>query len=139
MALETLSKESLKAVEHFERKLNFEVGPIGLDRLIKSGKPIQIIDLRTKELYDKGHVPGAVNIAFEDLDKNLSKFKPEVPTVVYCYDIVCNLSTKVALELAKKGYTVKELIGGFEEWTEHKLTNETGTKSSCSTSAHSCG
>ncbi len=139
MALETLTKQSEQAIEHFERKLNFEVGPIGLDHLIKSGKPVQIIDLRTKELYDKGHVPGAVNIAFEDLEKSLTKFKADVPTVVYCYDIVCNLSTKAALELAKKGYAVKELVGGFEEWTKHNLTNETGTKSACSTSGHSCG
>jgi rhodanese-related sulfurtransferase len=139
MPLETLSKEAQQAIEHFESKLNFEVGPIGLDRMIKSGQPVQIIDLRTKELYDKGHVPGAINIAYEELEKSLGKFKPDVPTVVYCYDIVCSLSTKAALDLAKKGYKVKELVGGFEEWANHSLANETGTKSSCSTSGHSCG
>jgi rhodanese-related sulfurtransferase len=139
MPSDTLTKEAQQAVEHFERKLNFEVGPIGLDRLIKSGQPVQVIDLRTKELFDKGHVPGAINIAFEDLEKSLTKFKPDVPTVVYCYDIVCNLSTRAALDLAKKGYKVKELVGGFEEWTNHSLANETGTKGSCSTAGHSCG
>ncbi len=139
MPSDTLTKEAQQAVEHFERKLNFEVGPIGLDRLIKSGQPVQVIDLRTKELFEKGHVPGAVNIAYEDLEKSLGKFKADVPTVVYCYDIVCNLSTRAALDLAKKGYKVKELVGGFEEWTNHSLANETGTKASCSTSGHSCG
>lgn len=138
MSVETLNREAQQAVEHFERKLNFEIGPIGLDRLLKNGEPVQIVDLRTPELYQQGHVPGAQNILFENLEANLSKLKKDVTTVVYCYDIVCHLATKAALELAKKGYKVKELVGGFEEWTNHSLKQE-GSKASCSTSAHSCG
>ena len=138
MSVETLNREAQQAVEHFECKLNFEIGPIGLDRLLKNGEPVQIVDLRTPELYQKGHVPGAQNILFENLEANLSKLKKDVTTVVYCYDIVCHLATKVALELAKKGYKVKELVGGFEEWESHSLKQES-SKASCSTSAHSCG
>src|SRR5258708_2249768 len=134
----TLTRESQQAIDHFERKLNFETGPIGLDRMIKSGEPVQIIDLRTPELYAKGHVPGALSIQFDDLESNLGTLNKDVTTVVYCYDIVCSLSTKAALELAKKGYQVKELVGGFEEWTNHSLQQE-GSKASCSTSGHSCG
>jgi rhodanese-related sulfurtransferase len=138
MAVETLSKEAQQAVEHFERKLNFEIGPIGLDRAIKNREPVQIIDLRTPELYVKGHVPGSLNVSYEDLEKGTSQLKRDVTTVVYCYDIVCSLAAKAALLLAKKGYKVKELVGGYEEWSNHSLTQE-ASKSSCSTSGHSCG
>jgi len=138
MAIETLSREAQQAVEHFERKLNFEIGPIGVERMLKNREPVQIIDLRTRELYEQGHIPGAVNIAFEELSTSLGKLKKDVTTVVYCYDIVCHLATKAALELAKKGYKVKELVGGFEEWANHSLKQE-AAKSSCSTTAHSCG
>ena len=134
----TVTRESQQAIEHFERKLNFETGPIGLDRAIKNGEAVQIIDLRTPELYAQGHVPGALNILFEDLERNLGKLNKDVTTVVYCYDIVCSLATKAALELAKKGYKVKELVGGYEEWANHSLKQET-SKTSCSSSAHSCG
>lgn len=134
----TLTKESEQAIQHFERKLNFEIGPIGLDRLIKNGEPVQVIDLRTPELYAAGHVPGALNILFENLESSLGKLNKEATTVVYCYDIVCHLATKAALELAKKGYKVKELVGGYEEWASHDLKQEAG-KASCSTSGHSCG
>lgn len=138
MPIETLTKEAQQAVEHFERKLNFEIGPVGVERILKSKEPITIIDLRTPELYGKGHVPSAINVAYEDLEKHLGKLNKDVTTVVYCYDIVCNLSTKAALFLAKKGYKVKELVGGFEEWSNHSLAQET-SKASCSTSGHSCG
>src|SRR5579883_604739 len=84
----TLTRESEQAVQHFERKLNFEIGPIGLDRMIKNGEPVQVIDLRTPELYAAGHVPGALNILFENLESSLGKLNKETTTVVYCYDIV---------------------------------------------------
>jgi rhodanese-related sulfurtransferase len=138
MSVETLSKEVQQAKEHFEQKLNFEIGPIGLDHILKSGEPVQIIDLRVAELYEKGHIPNALNIAYEELEKNLPKLKKEVTTVVYCYDMVCHLSTKAALLLATKGYKVQELVGGFEEWSK-RLPASQASKASCSTSAHSCG
>lgn len=124
MAIETISKEATDAVKYFEGKLAFEIGPIGLSFALRDKEPVQIIDLRTPELYEKGHIPGAINILFENLEKNLDKLSKDKTTVVYCYDIVCHLSTKAAILLAKKGYKVKELAGGYEEWTSHDLTVE---------------
>ena len=143
MAVETLSVEKLQkdaaeAVKYFEAKLAFETGPIGLNMALNNKEPLQIIDLRTPELYAKGHVPGALNILFDDLDKNLSKLKKETTTVVYCYDAVCSLSTKAALHLAQKGYKVKELSGGWQDWVEHDLKVE-GKAESSSCSHSSCG
>ena len=37
-----------------------------------------------------------------------------VPVVTYCWGPGCNGSTRAALEFAKLGYAVKEMIGGFE-------------------------
>ena len=119
MATDTLSKESQLAVEHFERKLNFEVGPVGLDRILKAKEPVQIIDLRTADFYGKGHVPSATNVLYEQLEAHTSKLNKDVPVVVYCYDAVCHLAAKGALLLAKKGFKVKELVGGYDEWTKH--------------------
>jgi len=140
MAVETITKEAAQAVQYFESKLAFEIGPVGLHYALKNKEPIQIIDLRTPELYAAGHVPGAINLAYEDLEKNFNKLSKDKTIVVYCYDIVCHLATKAALLLAKKGYKVKELYGGWQDWASHELQVEGKTeKSSCSSSASSCG
>jgi len=123
MSVETPTK-IVDAAAYFEAKLAYEVGPIGLNMAIESGEKWTIVDLRTPELFAKGHIPGAINLKFEELDKNLDKLSKDKTTVVYCYDIVCHLSSKAALELAKKGYKVKELIGGFDTWAEKNLKVE---------------
>lgn len=138
MSVNTLSKEATEAVKYFEAKLTFEFGPIGLSHAIKNGEKLQIVDLRTPELYEQGHVPGAINLSFETLEKSLEKLNAETTTVVYCYDGVCHLSAKAALLLAQKGYKVRELIGGWAEWASHELKVE-GKASSCSSHKSSCG
>ncbi len=138
MAVDSLTKEQTAAVAYFENKLAFEIGPVGLKMGLERGEKFQIVDLRTPEIYSKGHVPGALNILFENLEANLSKLNKEVTTVVYCYDVLCHLSAKAALELAKRGYKVQELYGGFDGWAERgfkvegqEITKGTGCSSSC--------
>ncbi|MBX9666300.1 MAG: hypothetical protein K2X93_01725 [Candidatus Obscuribacterales bacterium] len=138
MTTDLLTKQSAKAVEYFEQKLAFEIGPIGLKYALEAKESLTIIDLRTPELFAKSHVPGAINVSFEELDKAADKFSKDKTTVVYCYGITCHLAAKAALLLAKKGFPVKELYGGFDEYHAAQLPTEgTHTKSSCGTS--SCG
>jgi len=135
MAIETLSKESALAVEFFEAKLNFETTPFSLNQDLQKKEKVQIIDLRTPELFAQGHIPGAINVDFADLEKYLPKLDKHTTTVVYCYDILCRLATRAALLLAKHGYKVKEMSGGWDGWSDHDLAKEKGTASSCSTSS----
>lgn len=123
MAVETPTK-IVDAAAYFEAKLAYEIGPIGLKMALESGEKLTIVDLRTPELFAKSHIPGAINLKFEELDKNLDKLNKDQTTVVYCYDIVCHLSAKAAIELAKKGYKVKELVGGFDTYAEKNLKVE---------------
>jgi rhodanese-related sulfurtransferase len=140
MAVETLSKEATRAVQYFEDKLAFEISPIGLNRAIEANEQFQIIDLRTKELFEKSHIPGSCHVLLEDIEKVLPKLNKDVVTVVYCYSITCTLATKAALVLANKGFKVKELIGGFDEWASQINKVESGAKtSSCSTTGGGCG
>jgi len=52
--------------------------------------------------------------------------------VTYCDDIGCNASTKGALNMARLGFRVRELIGGLDWWkrdghlTEGKSTGTCG-------------
>jgi len=46
---------------------------------------ILLVDLRGKEDYDKGHLPGAVNIPFGTIGKNLDRLPKNKQIVMYCY------------------------------------------------------
>jgi rhodanese-related sulfurtransferase len=134
MAVETLSKESELAIRHFEAKLNFESNPYALKQALDNKEKLQIIDLRTPELFAQQHIPGAVNVDFAELEKYLTKLDKNTTTIVYCYSLLCHLATKAALLLAKHGYKVKELAGGWDSWSEYDMPKESGKAQSCSTS-----
>ena len=140
MTAGTLTKQTTEqAINFFEAKLAFETGPVPLNNQINNNEKVQIIDLRTPELYAKGHIPTAINVSYDELEQHLPKLNKEVTTVVYCYDLTCALSTKAALLLAKKGYPVKELVGGFNTWVEKEYKVEGKSEaSSCSSHKSSC-
>lgn len=131
MTTETMTKESAEAVAYFEHKLQFEIGPVELKMMRERGEKMQIIDLRTPELYGTGHIPGADNVLIDKLETHLPKLNKEIVTVVYCYDKLCYLSAKAALALAKKGYKVRELAGGYEGWTERNFQVQGQKAQSC--------
>ena len=49
----------------------------------------------------------------------------EVLVVTYCWGPGCNGATRAALEFAKLGYQVKEMLGGYEYWVREGFTFET--------------
>ena len=69
-----------------------------------------IIDLRTKEDYQMGHVATAVNIPYEQWEE-WTDFPKDKVLVLYCDRGGASLD--VARKLAKKGFEVRSVIGGF--------------------------
>ena len=123
MALATLHKnDPARAREYFEDKMAFTTGPIELERELGSDD-INIVDVRAEEDFRKGHIPGARNLpkarwgTLEGLEK-------EKTNVLYCYSQVCHLAATAAVDFASRGYSVKELEGGFAGWKDHDLRIE---------------
>lgn len=102
---------------YFEEKLAAELGPHNVKRLIESGdRSVVILDVRSAEGYREGHIPGAVNIPFEELPVRLKELPKHKEIISYCWDVTCLLCTKAAYVLASKGYKAREMIGGIESW-----------------------
>jgi rhodanese-related sulfurtransferase len=112
-----------RAREYFEAKMAFTTGPVELDRMIKSGENINLIDVREPEDFAKGHIPGAINLPKAQWDslKGLAKDKTNV---VYCYTVVCHLAAAACVQFASQGFPVMELDGGFEQWKENDMDIE---------------
>lgn len=72
----------------------------------------KLIDIREKEDYMKGHLPGAVNIGLEDIlafpNKYLSK---NLTYVIYCDE---GKSSMRLVQVLEKNYDVISLKGGYK-------------------------
>lgn len=136
MASKTLGKVIKSNLAFFEHKLQFEKVPGEVKTSIDKGEKVQIIDLRKPERFAEGHIPGSVNILLADLEANLHRLDREVPSVVYCYDYLCRLATHAALRMAKAGFEVSELIGGYDGWVDRGYKVE--TEKDCGCSGESC-
>ncbi|MBE5774624.1 MAG: rhodanese-like domain-containing protein [Clostridiales bacterium] len=76
-----------------------------------------IVDVRTQEEYDEAHIPGAINIANEDIgaDENTELPNKDQMLLVYCRS--GRRSKEAAAKLAALGYTNVYEFGGIMTWT----------------------
>ncbi|ESY68936.1 MULTISPECIES: metalloregulator ArsR/SmtB family transcription factor [Mesorhizobium] len=85
-----------------------------LERLASGS--VTLLDVRTGEEYAFGHLPGALNIPTEELERRLSELPSDREIVAYCRGPYCVLSTTAAELLTAKGYRVRRLAAGYPEW-----------------------
>jgi rhodanese-related sulfurtransferase len=128
--IEKLKRKDMlrKAKIFFENRTDFTRGPVELNKMIKEGEKINIIDVRRPEDYNKEHLPGAINLPEESWStfKGLGKDRTNV---VYCYSVVCQLATRAARYFSEHDFPVIELVGGIEQWKNHKLPIVSSEKS----------
>jgi rhodanese-related sulfurtransferase len=118
-----------KARQYFADKLAFTTGPVEVAYNLKQHTDLQVIDVRAADDYNKGHVPGAINLPQERWG-TAAGLRKDALNVLYCYTQQCHLAASAAVEFAAKGYPVMEMDGGFEAWKENELEIEKGESSS---------
>lgn len=103
--------------EFFAAKLAYETDGSDLYAAQKAGKAIVVVDVRTDEAWAQGRIPGAIHMHYAEIATRAPvEISTDAEVVVYCWSPGCNAGAKGALEFAKLGYTVRELIGGWEYW-----------------------
>ena len=73
-----------------------------------------IIDLRDPFEYELGHIPGAVNIPYEELDLQANRFRHGQLLIFYCDR--GNISLLAIRDMMKYGYNMKSLYGGIQAY-----------------------
>ncbi|GIF06686.1 rhodanese-like domain-containing protein [Actinoplanes siamensis] len=106
------------AIEHFSRRLRFETDVSDVRSLLAAGTPgVVVVDSRGDEAWRQGRIPGAVHLPTAEIAERAVSVVPAGSAVVtYCWGPGCNGATRAALEFAKLGFDVKEMIGGYEYW-----------------------
>jgi len=62
------------------------IDPETFDKMRKTDKSAVVLDVRTKEEYNKGHIPGSVQIDFNsrDFDQEVAKLDKNKTYLVHC-------------------------------------------------------
>lgn len=75
-----------------------------------------ILDVRTKEEYDQGHIKNAILVPNESIDKTPPRELPDKQAEILVYCRSGNRSKKAAEKLAAMGYTHVLEFGGIITW-----------------------
>lgn len=83
-----------------------------------------IVDVRTQEEYDSGHIPGAICIPNESIETEQPEELPDPQQVILIYCRSGNRSKQAAQKLFDMGYTNVYEFGGINEWTGEIVTDD---------------
>ena len=94
--------------------------PVKIDAVEKQlDAGAQILDVRTKEEWNEGHLKGAKLVTVTEegfLDKAKTALDSKQPVVVYCRS--GRRSALAAEQLRAAGFTVHDMQGGITAWIE---------------------
>jgi rhodanese-related sulfurtransferase len=102
--------------EHFANRDETEAVPI--DELLKRArsKEIVILDTRPASEYAAGHIPGAISLPVDDLNRRLKELPKGKEYVAYCRGPYCVYADRAVQLLLAKGRRARRLKDGFPEW-----------------------
>jgi rhodanese-related sulfurtransferase len=77
---------------------------------------VVVVDVRTPEDYEKGHVPGAVSLPAEEIGDKMGEIPDGAEVVAYCQGPYCVMSPEAVRRLGESGFRARSLEGGMTRW-----------------------
>jgi adenylyltransferase/sulfurtransferase len=114
--------KTLKEMIAEARRAVPEEGPADLQRRLKSGEPVAVIDVRDPDEYRDGHIEAATNISRGFLEFRVATAVNDqaTPIVLYCQTGLRSVLAAKALQ--ELGYqNVINLGGGYQKWVQSGL------------------
>ena len=85
-------------------------------KLMDSEEGYVILDVRTREEYDQGHIPGAILIPDTEIEAKAADLLPDKDQLILVYCRSGRRSKLAAQSLADLGYTNIREFGGILDW-----------------------
>jgi rhodanese-related sulfurtransferase len=102
--------------------------PVDKERLldrVRSGE-VTVLDVRPAEEYRAGHIPGAVSVPLNELEKRLGSLPNDREIVAYCRGPYCVLAPEATRLLRAQGFRAVVMEDGVAEWRARGLPVATG-------------
>jgi len=129
--LRRLAESRLAEIEQITRQFLDARGalePVDNDELlrrVRSGE-VTLIDVRPREEYVAGHLPGAISLPLPDLPKRLKELQKRRDIVAYCRGPYCVMALDAVDLLRRSGFRAYRLEHGVAEWRAHGWRVESG-------------
>ena len=123
LELRAVAERQLAEVEraldaYRQRRHEFEqISADKLRRRLRAGKVI-LLDVRPAVEYQAGHLPEAISIPLDELERRLSELPPNKIIVAYCRGPYCVYADDALELLAEHGWAVARLEEGVAEWQQ---------------------
>lgn len=89
-----------------------------LHRMLQENVDVTVVDVRPKERFANGHVPGALNIPLASIEERIPDLPKDRPVITYCGG---GMSGPAAAKLlSEAGYNVR-VMEGFRAWEAANL------------------
>ena len=99
-----------------QARINTMIAPADYQARFGAGADHLLLDVRTPEEFNSGHIAGAVNISIDELAQRLNEVPQDKPVVLYCRS--GNRSNQAAQILDRAGYTEIYDLGGIVNWAQ---------------------
>ena len=95
-----------------------ELEPISREALLNQVQAgtVLVLDVRPVEEYQAGHLPEALSIPLEELEKRLADLPADKEIVAYCRGPYCVFAYQAVERLRAQGGKARRLVDGFPEW-----------------------
>lgn len=115
-----------EAIQRFESELRFETDCWDTHDAMQRAEPgFILLDVRSHEMFAKGHVPGAISWPHGKIvASRMSAYPLSTLFVTYCAGPHCNGAVRAAAKLARLGFPVKIMAGGITGWRDEGFALE---------------
>jgi len=111
------------------RNANLELASISTQRcadvqqILERESSVQLVDVRSRAEWLKGHLPGAISVPLLDLESSVRRIDPSKPSLVYCHEGF-RATTAASILLRESARDMGILIDGVEGWCASGLPLE---------------
>ena len=131
LTLRALAEDRLADIERIVRQFmegRESLEPVEKESLLERVREgvVTVVDVRPREEYRAGHIPGAVSVPLKELEPYLPRLPSDHQIVAYCRGPYCVLAIDAVEILRAHGFRAMRLDDGVLEWQARGLALAVG-------------
>ena len=131
LELRTLAESRLSEIQQVTRQYLERRGalePVDNEELVRRVRAgdVTVIDVRPREEYEAGHLPGAISMPLGELPALAKQLRKRRDVVAYCRGPYCVMALDAVDLLRRRGFRAHRLEQGVSEWRARGWRVESG-------------